>query len=84
MLYCLVRHPILNVICIIYCFSQEGTFHVLGLNHTISLFFQCLVLYFSNTILMSVLGNKELMLNFMFSIKICESFIDILPPIIYA
>jgi hypothetical protein len=81
MQYFPMSHPILDVVGTIYFFNLERRCNVLGLNHIFFHFLQSPILSFSNTILMRVVGNEELMLNVMFSTKIYEFLIDMLPPL---
>ena len=79
-----MRDGVLNVICTIHCFNPKRRCHVLGLlNHAVDHLFQCSSFSF-NTLLLRGVGNKVLMLNAKFSIKLFECLINTLIPIICA
>lgn len=69
-LNCLMRHPVLNVISTINCFSPKIRCQVLGMNHAIS-----------HTILLRGVWNKILMKNAMFFAKILKCLANIFLPL---
>ena len=58
-----MRHLILNIFGIVYCLNVEGGWQVLGLNHAIGHFFQCLVLSFNDVILLRGIWSKMLIFS---------------------